>query len=319
MNWTSTISAAFLLTGASNAVPVEQELQDAEIPARTANPDIVAVGSDRQKRLTVPVSIDGSGPYKFMIDTGSERTVVSRTLASDLQLEFAARANLMSMAGTRIVDTVYVPDLALGKQNYGEVVAPLLEAHHMGAEGILGLDGLQDQRILFNFAEEQIEIEENNSGGINRGYEIVVRAKRINGQLIFADATLSGIKVNVVIDTGAQTNIGNRALQDKLRSRRAKGLGEQSELTSVTGQKIIADSGVARNFRIGKAQFDTIPIAFADSPPFQRLKLDDKPALFLGMATLRQFDRVAIDFEKRRVYFDVPHAPRTNPRNSTQR
>ena len=310
MSWTNILGSASLLAGSINFVPIEQELQDEQIPAQTANPDIVAVGTDRQKRLTVPVSIDGNGPYNFMIDTGSERTVVSTGLAADLNLEFAKRALLLGMAGSRIVDTVYVPEFEMGKQNYGELVAPLLEASDIGAQGILGLDGLQDQRILFNFAENQIEIEDIGSKGINRGYEIVVRAKRVNGQLIFTNATISGIKVDVVIDTGAQTNIGNRALQKKLRSRKSKGLDQQSELTSVTGQQIMADAGMARNFRIGKAEFAAIPIAFADAPPFKRLGLYKKPALFLGMGTLRQFDRVAIDFDRRRVYFDVPRDPK---------
>ena len=36
-------------------------------------------------RMTVPVSIGASGPYRFIIDTGAERTVVSRELAGSAQ------------------------------------------------------------------------------------------------------------------------------------------------------------------------------------------------------------------------------------------
>ncbi len=310
MSWPIIFAPLMLTFNMSSAAPIPQEVEQTTTPENRANPDIVDIGIDRQKRMTVPVNIDGNGPYKFMIDTGSERTVVTRQLADQLQLEFAARALLMGIAGSRVVDTVYVPELEIGTRNYGEVVAPLLEQANIGAEGILGLDGLQRQRVLFDFAGKKIEIEDVGKAKLNRSYEIVIRAQRRDGQLILTDAEIDGIRVNVVIDTGAQMNIGNRALQKKLYGKKAKGIGVESSLKSVTGQTIIADTGIVRDFRIGRAQFNAIPIAFADAPPFETLGLDEKPAIFLGMMTLRNFDRMAIDFNKRRVYFDVPYRPR---------
>jgi hypothetical protein len=49
-----------------------------------------------------------------------------------------------------------------------------------------------------------------------------------------------------------------------------------------------------------------VPIAYADAPAFAALGLKDKPVLSLGMQHLRMFDRVAIDFSKQRILFDVP-------------
>ena len=37
--------------------------------------------------MTVPVEIGGAGPYRFVVDTGAERTVISRELARELELE----------------------------------------------------------------------------------------------------------------------------------------------------------------------------------------------------------------------------------------
>lgn len=305
---TGVLGAALLLFG-NKDVPVQQKVESSQDEA--AEPlavDIVTVEIDPVYRMTVPVNIDGRGPYNFLIDTGSERTVVSTDLAGDLELEFVEQARLVSIAGSKIVDTAFVPDLTLGEQNYGGVIAPLLRTQDIGADGILGLDGLQNQRIVFDFRKTQIEIE-NIIEASNRGYEITVTGRTRSGQLILTNAEVSGISVTVVIDTGSQTSIGNRALQRKLYGRKARGMDNPSELTAVTGQTIIADSGVAKDFRIGRAQFSHIGIAFADSPPFKRLGLDKKPALFLGMSALRRFDRVAIDFKKRRVLFDLPRAP----------
>ncbi|MEM1134081.1 MAG: aspartyl protease family protein [Pseudomonadota bacterium] len=303
------LGMALLLAG-NSAAPVQEQVQSKQ-PASSepGDIDVVEIEIDPVYRMTVPVQIDGAGPYDFLIDTGAERTVVSTDLAGKLELEFVEQALLQSIAGSKVVDTAYVPDLTLGDQNYGGVIAPLLMPEDIGADGILGLDGLQNQRILFDFRREVIEIEDIATSS-NKGYEIVVTGRRKSGQLILTNAQISGIDVTVVIDTGAQSSIGNRALQRRLAGRRAKGKDNQSLLHAVTGHTILADSGIVKDFRIGRAQFSQIGIAFADALPFKTLGLEDKPALFLGMSALRKFDRVAIDFSKRRVLFDLPRNAR---------
>ena len=139
--------------------------------------------------------------------------------------------------------------------------------------------------------------------GGNRGIDIVVTARRRSGQLIVTDARIDGVNVNVVIDTGAEYSIGNRALQIALRNRSPQG---QATLKSVTGQEIVADLAMARSLAIENVNFANVLIAYADSPPFAVLGLDKKPALFLGMRDLRALDRVAIDFSTRKIYFDFP-------------
>ena len=80
----------------------------------------------------------------------------------------------------------------------------------------------------------------------------------------------------------------------------------QMDLVDVTGRSVPADYGIAEELLIGRARFGIIPIAFADIAPFKALRLDRTPALFLGMDALRQFDRVAIDFANRKIYFLIP-------------
>jgi hypothetical protein len=205
-----------------------------------------------------------------------------------------------------MVDMVYVPDLTMGQKNYGGLIAPVLAARYIGADGILGLDSLQNRRVLFDFINKKIAIEDPKSSSSTHGFrEIVVRGKRRSGQLIFTKATVSGISVDVVIDTGGQVTIGNRALQKKLRQS-AKNTGDQSLLIAVTGDTVGVDLGRVRDFRMSRARFSNMLVAFADAPVFKQLKLERKPAVLLGMDVLRQFDMVAIDFEKRRVHFVLP-------------
>ncbi|GAA0476095.1 retropepsin-like aspartic protease [Parasphingorhabdus litoris] len=285
-------------------MPMGQSVQPGSLTK--ADSEIVDIDEDRARRMTVPVSIEGRGPFSFVIDTGAERTVLSRKIATRLALDEEEPAELISIAGSSIVDMVYVPELTLGRKSYDSLIAPVLQARHIGADGILGLDGLQDQRILFDFINNQIAIEDTaKPKSMASRREIVVTARRKSGQLIFTEATISGVKVNVIVDTGAQVSIANQVLKKRL-IRRAKELGEENSLIAVTGQTLGVEFGTARDFRIGRAQFDSLPVAFADAPPFERLGMAKKPALLLGMDVLRKFDQVAIDFKKRKIHFLLP-------------
>jgi predicted aspartyl protease len=118
-----------------------------------------------------------------------------------------------------------------------------------------------------------------------------------------ANAEIDGVRTDIIIDTGSDTSIGNRALQRAL-ARRHK--NETTQLMSVTGQAITADIGMARSFKLGGISMTNTLIAFADAPPFERLEMSRRPAMLLGMTQLRLFHRVAIDFAAKRILFDLP-------------
>ncbi len=276
-------------------------------PYETINPaatiaDEVTTSDDRHERMTVPVTIAGSGPYRFIVDTGAERTVLAQEIATQLALPLGDKALLMGVAGSQTVDTVELNDLAFGQQSYSGLIAPLLSSRNLGADGIIGIDSLQDQRVLFDFDRSIMAIAPGGDQVATGGYDIVVTARRKSGQLILTEATVGGIRVDVVIDTGAQHSIANRALQRSLNRRGMT--GEQTLLTSVTGQQINTDVGLLRDVVIGDLRFEQMGAVFADAPPFAALGLDQRPAMLLGMANLRLFKRVLIDFPRRRVFFD---------------
>ena len=304
--WTMIAAAPLALLG---ALPIVVG-QDAATKGSTT--DIIKTVGDGYDRLTVPVRIGKNGPYDFLIDTGAERTVLARGLAERLGLVPNGRATLIGVAGSLAVDLVDVAEVRLGSRSFYDLSAPLLEGSHIGADGIIGLDGLRNQRVLIDFKRNLIAVDDAKELGGNRGFEIVVRARLRGDQLIMTNALVDGIKTDVVIDTGAQSTIGNRALQRAMARRRAP---EKTSLTSVTGQSIDADLIFARRVTIGNLDFTDLPVVFADAPPFERLNLSEKPALLLGMGQLRAFQRVAIDFQERKILFDLPpHSETTGSR-----
>lgn len=273
------------------------------VPSLTPADELVQIQRDRHDRMTVPVLIGTKGPYEFIIDTGSERTVLSREVAKGLGLPVSGNGVVVGVAGMQAVDLVDVDEISLGKRTYYTLTAPLLEAAHIGADGIVGLDSLQDQRVLIDFRANRIAIGDAASLGGAKGFEIVVKARRRSGQLIMTNAIIDGIHTDVVLDTGSDSTIGNLALR-KAMARRAH--AEQTTLFSVTGQALNAEIIMASTIQVEGLQIHNTPLAFADSPAFHRLGLVKRPAILLGMAQMRMFQRVAIDFATRRVLFDLP-------------
>ena len=291
------IAAWLALAGPAHAQPSSDAGED---PVQSAIDH--ALERDRYERLTVPVTIDGSGPYRFLIDTGAQATVVTHRIAEELALPRRGQALLVAMGSAERVELVEVDELRFADRAIAGLLSPLLHAAHIGADGILGLDSLQDLRVLIDFREERMQVAEAEALGGNAGYEIVVRARRKLGQMVITDATVDGIRAAVIIDTGAQGSTGNRALLRKLR---AQTQGEVSA-TDVHGTRVVSDLSYVRELTIGGLTMGKVPIGFNDGPTFAALGLERRPALILGIANMRVFDRVAIDFARRQILFDIP-------------
>jgi predicted aspartyl protease len=276
------------------------------IPGADPTDATVEGSNDRYGRMTVPVTIEGQGPFRFMIDTGAQATVVTRGLTEQLNLVPTGSATLVGMASRRPVQLVEVDGLQFADRTLNNISAPLLEARNIGADGILGLDSLQDLRVMINFRDDTIAVNDSEALGGNRGYEIVVRARHKLGRLIITRARIDGVRTAVVIDTGAQSSFGNLKLKRRLRGRDP----QEVVSTDVNGQKIVGDRTYAKSLIIQDLQLNNLPITFTESPAFKALNLQDRPALILGMRDLRLFDRIAIDFATRRVLFDLPSGQR---------
>ena len=77
-------------------------------------------------------------------------------------------------------------------------------------------------------------------------------------------------------------------------------------MTDVNGHELTAAVHVGKKLEINNMTLNDIPIMFTESPTFETLGMDKKPALILGINALRLFRRVAIDFSKQEVLFDLP-------------
>jgi predicted aspartyl protease len=297
---------AFAL-GSARAQPPEPAVQP---PAEET------IGLDGEVRMTVPISIGGR-PYRFLIDTGSERTVISRQIADRHGLAPGATVTVHSLTEVSRIATAIVPSLQVGRRTVIGIQAPTIEEDLIGADGLLGVDSLVSQRVVLDFRTNEMRVVASRPGRDREqrwtGDTIVVTARTRFGHLILVDAAIDGQRIWVIVDTGAEVSIGNLALRRRLERRNRLGPTVPIEVASVTGGRRTLDYGTAHRLRIGGAQIANLPVGFADVAPFRKLDLIDRPALLLGMDALRLFDRVSLDFATREVRLDMPPATPRSP------
>ena len=264
---------------------------------------------DRGDRMMVPVSINGSATYPFIVDTGAERTVIANDLAKLLKLEPGPQLKLATITGTSYADSYLIENLTMNTINVELIEAPGLERNNLGAYGLLGIDSLEDHKVLLDFKNSKMDVlpskKTSGLGKIERGM-IVVTAKRRAGRMILSDAMVGGVKVDIILDTGAQSSMGNFALRDRLRKRNLRFDYVPVLMRSVTGDTLAGDYTQVRDITIGGVTITDLPVTFADNFAFKALKLEKKPSILLGMDALKLFDRVMVDFANRRVGFDLP-------------
>ncbi|MFL6764771.1 MAG: aspartyl protease family protein [Sphingomicrobium sp.] len=262
---------------------------------------------NRDERMTVPVRFSGAGPYQFLVDTGADRSAVSRELVARLNLPRAEGAELHSVTGVTSVTTARIADLALARTPKQSVDAAVLDAVNIGADGIVGVDMLRSQRVQFDFEKQTMSIVPSAVPDFQaEPGTIVVRARRKNGRLVVTDADANGARLTVVLDTGSQVSIGNQALRRRLVGNSLVDVNRSVELESVTGQKIRGDYMLVRELTIGGIGLTNLAVVFADAHAFKQLGLDNRPALLLGMNAIRAFKKVSIDFANRKFRVVLP-------------
>lgn len=307
-----TVLAMAVLTGAANPAPPTVDPDRAKMPALKPAEldDTLAIGGteiDGKKvasRMTVAVRVNGTGPYKFVVDSGADTSVVGERVAADLRLPAGRRVILNSITDSQLVDRVMVDEIELGPTKVTGLELPVLRERDLGAQGMLGLDALVEQRLMLDFEQRLITVDDGRTPLPRFDDVIVVTARLRKGQLILAQVTANAQRLDAVVDTGSEITIGNTALRDRL-MRRNRTKFFEVEVTGVTGTTAKLQIARVDRLKIGGVMLRNVPIAFADIPPFRVFGLDTQPALLLGTDVMENFRKVSLDFHDRKVRFQL--------------
>ena len=134
-------------------------------PSRTEAPVDTIAGEvawdwagPNEAALVVPVHVNGSGPYSFVLDTGATLTCVSEALATELSLPSSTGqvGFGVGVGGSGRMRLVRLDSIRLGAARAEDLPACALDltaAEKAGIEfsGLLGLNFLRSFRVVLDF------------------------------------------------------------------------------------------------------------------------------------------------------------------------
>jgi predicted aspartyl protease len=112
--------------------------------------DSVPFASSGGAVVTVAVKIGGTGPFRFLLDTGSSRSAVTETLAASLRMQAVASTVVVTAAGTERRAVVRLGHVAVGNALVEQLTASVVSASSLDGDGPR-LDGILGQDFLSGF------------------------------------------------------------------------------------------------------------------------------------------------------------------------
>jgi predicted aspartyl protease len=258
---------------------------------------------DLYGRPTAEVKVNGQGPFKFVVDTGSNTSVLSPRVAKTLELPELPMRTVHGVTGTSEARFARVHQIETGRSVSNNLSVAIIDAPALDKlDGILGMDMFANRRVRFNFSRKTVDLEPANSRHPRR-LPISVGVKLRHGLLIEADGRVGSVRSKCILDTGGDTTIINMPMLAALnaRARRRPRSEEAPVILGVTNQQL---NGVWANL----PQVDLIgliirrlTVVAADAPVFKLWGLESTPAMLVGMDILSQVETLVVDYRRREV------------------
>jgi hypothetical protein len=184
------------------------------LPAKTHCPGNVASVPLRLVngyQMIVPVSVNHSGPYQFLLDTGMQITAIDQSLAAELHLEAQGTA-VVAGAGSREAASVAQLDLLeAGSHEVPNTKALVYDLQKLHIQGILGEDFLEHFDMLIDNVHRLVCLDDSAAMRADlRGphAQLITPAERGSGlepNLIIVEARVSDATrpVRLMLDSGA--------------------------------------------------------------------------------------------------------------------
>ena len=280
--------------------------------ARDPGSGAVRSADDFNHRLTTTVSINGRGPFHFLVDTGAERTLIAEDLAVRLGLPRGHKVMVEGIIRGAPADLVEIDSLQMGRLVCPRLDAPVLPREMLSVDGYLGLDVLDRRRVILDFRGRTITVTKPQGffSALFSGNEAVVRTLGSSGRLRATDCWVDGVRASAFVDTGAEVSIMNPALYALVQQRAAKRqlVRGMVGIYGVTGGSMTGLETNIDEIRLGDLMLTYTSLVVAGLDVFDVWGLSREPALLFGMDCLRRFARVSIDYGRKELRFELASA-----------
>ncbi|HWA68321.1 MAG TPA: aspartyl protease family protein [Rhizomicrobium sp.] len=266
-------------------------------------------------RLATDVYIDGKGPYNFLIDTASSRTLIFEHVRAGLDLKPSQPSLLTIYSINDIGHAVPVKPggISVGAETIkGLTLAVLPDTNTQdGPDGILGTDFLSHYLVVLDRSTMRLKLLTPGSAsapdfkGWSRA-ELTARSlKNFPITFWYLDTRFNDRRLTALFDLGSAMTMLNWQAAEKLGIRQKKfaAFGPPPELLQdVLGKDAPAVRLYGLDVTVGGGQSWKHQAAIiADAPVFNYFDLDEKPAAIVGLNLLGD-NSLAIDFAGGHLY-----------------
>ncbi len=145
--------------------PYRSKAQTLSVPVSPPAPQQYPSGSVRGEALKIPFTpgspitvsarINGAGPITLILDTGSDRTVITSSGFQKLGLstENAGAAILRGVTGTSQGSAIWVNSVEVGEAKAGPLLVIVADADLKDVDGLLGRDFLANFHVAIDSKE----------------------------------------------------------------------------------------------------------------------------------------------------------------------
>lgn len=283
----------------------------AEVMVEAPEPRYVSpTRRDQIGRIWAPVMINGHGPFRLVLDTGASHSAVTSlvALALGIPMDQSPPVILRGVTGFATVPTIRVDTLTVGDLAVDSPTLPIVPDALGGAQGILGAEGLAGKRIFIDFRHDKIVITYSRNEKSTRDF-VDIPFHAIRNTLVVVSARIGDVQTKAIIDTGGQTTIANLALRNAL-SRNSLSLGGGKHDQIIGATRDVQDGLIIPMppIQFGSIQILDSGVTFADMYIFKQWKLENEPAILIGMDALGLLDTLVIDYRRHELQIRMPRA-----------
>ena len=309
--WVPALFSLLVAAHARAQAPVSVSLTTDSTPTPADAVYAIPTMPDRLGRVLAPINIDGHGPYRFLVDTGSTGTFVGAALAAELGIGPPADGSshllrIHDVLGTVTAPAIHLDRIDLGRFVTTDLMVPMLPLRDAsGAVGVLGVERLQGRQLSVDFRRDIIRIEPTGRD-IPDDYDMV--AARIDkGGLMVISVEMDDISAPALIDTGAERTIINAAMLEALYAAGDNPLRiGDARLVNLFGTRVPGTFYVLEHLRLGPFSIVNLPIVVVAPQQFESWGHADNPAIVLGMDVLGRADGLVLDYGQSALYLRFP-------------
>ena len=176
--------------------------------------------------FTVSATVNGQGPYDFIIDTGSSHSLVFENLAAiqAFPLTGDPPRTVLGLSSSHPHPTYLIGDIALGPVTLKDATTVILAdwtVKERSPQGVIGLDLLRDYRVVFDAEAREILLyaaADNLGPAFGEWKQAPLETAEFDrdaGELFTITARLNRSPTRFLLDLGASGTVINRAAYTK--------------------------------------------------------------------------------------------------------